>query len=78
VDDLAGNENLGSSNTAHKTQKHLPDGVSLPEGKMKGQKRCTVCTDKEKHLTGKAHRKDIFYQYTEFNVGPLPFKYFTH
>jgi hypothetical protein len=76
VDDLAGNENLRSLKIVHETQKHLPYRVSFSEGKMK-DKRCTECSDKEKYLKSKAHRRDKSYQYSDRNVGCLASKYFT-
>jgi hypothetical protein len=51
------------------SQKHFADRVSLSEGKKKAQKRCTVCSDKEKYLIDMAGRKDTSYQCTDFSVG---------
>jgi hypothetical protein len=68
VDDLARADNPSSSKIARLSQ-HFPDRVPLSEGKMNAQRRCIVCSDKEKYLTGKVGKKDTSYQCSNCNVG---------
>jgi hypothetical protein len=68
VDDLTAGNNPGSSKIAHLSKKHFPDRVPLSEGKKKAQRRCTVCSDKEKYLTGEADRKDTSHPCTDCSV----------
>ncbi|XP_047103633.1 piggyBac transposable element-derived protein 4-like [Schistocerca piceifrons] len=52
----------GSATNARLTKKHFPNRVEMAEGKKKAQRRCVVCSGKQKNITGKAGRKDTSYE----------------
>ncbi|XP_046986051.1 piggyBac transposable element-derived protein 4-like [Schistocerca americana] len=57
----------GSATIARLSQKHFPNREEMAEGKKKAQIRCVVCSGKQKNITGKAGRKDTFYECSECN-----------
>ncbi|XP_067003538.2 uncharacterized protein [Anabrus simplex] len=61
--------NMSSLKIARIQQKHFPDRVPISLGKKKAQRRCIVCSEKEKYRTGKAGRKDTSFQCSDCDVG---------